>query len=137
VPVDGIAKVYGLDNAMSGELVEFPGGVYGIVFNLEEDNVGIVVMGDFEHIKEGDVVKRTGRIASVPVGDALIGRVVNPLGIPIDGKGPLNTTEYDVIEKIAPGIIKRKPVHEPLQTGIKAIDSMIPIGRWTKGAYHW
>lgn len=126
---DGIAKVYGLDNAMSGELVEFPGGVYGIVFNLEEDNVGIVVMGDFEHIKEGDVVKRTGRIASVPVGDALIGRVVNPLGMPIDGKGPLNTTEYDVIEKIAPGIIKRKPVHEPLQTGIKAIDSMIPIGR--------
>ncbi len=126
---DGIAKVYGLDNAMSGELVEFPGGVYGIVFNLEEDNVGIVVMGDYEHIKEGDVVKRTGRIASVPVGEALIGRVVNPLGIPIDGKGPLNTTEYDVIEKIAPGIIKRKPVHEPLQTGIKAIDSMIPIGR--------
>jgi len=126
---DGIAKVYGLDNAMSGELVEFPGGVYGIVFNLEEDNVGIVVMGDYEHIKEGDVVKRTGRIASVPVGEALIGRVVNPLGVPIDGKGPLNTTEYDVIEKIAPGIIKRKPVHEPLQTGIKAIDSMIPIGR--------
>lgn len=126
---DGIAKVYGLDNAMSGELVEFPGGVYGIVFNLEEDNVGIVVMGDYEHIKEGDVVKRTGRIASVPVGEALIGRVVNPLGMPIDGKGPLNTTEYDVIEKIAPGIIKRKPVHEPLQTGIKAIDSMIPIGR--------
>lgn len=126
---DGIAKVYGLDNAMSGELVEFPGGVYGIVFNLEEDNVGIVVMGDYEHIKEGDVVKRTGRIASVPVGEALIGRVVNPLGMPIDGKGPINTTEYDVIEKIAPGIIKRKPVHEPLQTGIKAIDSMIPIGR--------
>ncbi|MEF3254217.1 MAG: F0F1 ATP synthase subunit alpha [Deferribacterales bacterium] len=126
---DGIAKVYGLDNAMSGELVEFPGGVYGIVFNLEEDNVGIVVMGDYEHIKEGDVVKRTGRIASVPVGEALVGRVVNPLGMPIDGKGPLNTTEYDVIEKIAPGIIKRKPVHEPLQTGIKAIDSMIPIGR--------
>ncbi|ADR19497.1 F0F1 ATP synthase subunit alpha [Calditerrivibrio nitroreducens] len=126
---DGIAKVYGLDNAMSGELVEFPGGVYGIVFNLEEDNVGIVVMGDYEHIKEGDVVKRTGKIASVPVGEALIGRVVNPLGVPIDGKGPLNTTEYDVIEKIAPGIIKRKPVHEPLQTGIKAIDSMIPIGR--------
>ncbi|MCA1926875.1 MAG: F0F1 ATP synthase subunit alpha [Calditerrivibrio sp.] len=126
---DGIAKVYGLDNAMSGELVEFPGGVYGIVFNLEEDNAGIVVMGDYEHIKEGDVVKRTGKIASVPVGDALIGRVVNPLGMPIDGKGPLNTTEYDVIEKIAPGIIKRKPVHEPLQTGIKAIDSMIPIGR--------
>jgi len=126
---DGIAKVYGLDNAMSGELVEFPGGVYGIVFNLEEDNVGIVVMGDYEHIKEGDVVKRTGRIASVPVGEALVGRVVNPLGIPLDGKGPINTTEYDVIEKIAPGIIKRKPVHEPLQTGIKAIDSMIPIGR--------
>ncbi|MCX8083423.1 MAG: F0F1 ATP synthase subunit alpha [Calditerrivibrio sp.] len=126
---DGIAKVYGLDNVMAGELVELPGGVYGIVFNLEEDNVGIVVMGDYEHIKEGDVVKRTGRIASVPVGEALVGRVVNPLGMPIDGKGPINTTEYDVIEKIAPGIIKRRPVHEPLQTGIKAIDAMIPIGR--------
>ncbi|HCW93867.1 MAG TPA: F0F1 ATP synthase subunit alpha, partial [Flexistipes sinusarabici] len=126
---DGIAKVYGLDNAMAGELVEFPGGVYGIVFNLEEDNVGIVIMGDYEHIKEGDVVKRTGRIASVPVGEALVGRVVNPLGQPLDGKGKIETDEYDDIEKIAPGIVKRQPVEEPLQTGIKAIDSMIPIGR--------
>lgn len=126
---DGIAKVYGLDNAMAGELVELPGGVYGIVFNLEEDNVGIVIMGEYTHIKEGDTVKRTGKIASVPVGEALIGRVVNPLGQPIDGKGPIETNEYDVIEKIAPGIVVRKPVHEPLQTGIKAIDSMIPIGR--------
>ncbi|BAI81340.1 F0F1-type ATP synthase, alpha subunit [Deferribacter desulfuricans SSM1] len=126
---DGIAKVYGLDNAMAGELVELSGGVYGIVFNLEEDNVGIVIMGEYEHIKEGDIVKRTGRIASVPVGPELVGRVVNPLGQPIDGKGPIDAKEYDVIEKIAPGIVKRKPVHEPLQTGIKAIDSMIPIGR--------
>jgi len=126
---DGIAKVYGLDNAMAGELVEFPGGVYGIVFNLEEDNVGIVIMGDYEHIKEGDVVKRTGRIASVPVGEALVGRVVNPLGQPLDGRGKIETDEYDDIEKIAPGIVKRQPVEEPLQTGIKAIDSMIPIGR--------
>lgn len=126
---DGICKVYGLDNAMAGELIELPGGVYGIVFNLEEDNVGIVIMGDYEHIKEGDTVKRTGRIASVPVGKELIGRVVNPLGQPIDGKGDLNTDEIDVIEKVAPGIVARKPVHEPLQTGIKAIDSMIPIGR--------
>jgi F-type H+-transporting ATPase subunit alpha len=126
---DGICKVYGLDNAMAGELIELPGGVYGIVFNLEEDNVGIVIMGDYEHIKEGDTVKRTGMIASVPVGKELIGRVINPLGQPIDGKGDLNAKETDVIEKIAPGIVVRKPVHEPLQTGIKAIDSMIPIGR--------
>jgi F-type H+-transporting ATPase subunit alpha len=126
---DGIAKVYGLDNAMAGELLELPGGVYGIVFNLEEDNVGIVIMGEYAHIGEGDTVKRTGKIASVPVGEALIGRVVDPLGQPIDGKGPIETTEFDVIEKIATGIIARQPVHEPLQTGIKAIDSMIPIGR--------
>jgi len=126
---DGIAKVYGLDNAMAGELIEFPRGVYGIVFNLEEDNVGIVIMGDYEHIKEGDTVKRTGKIASVPVGEALVGRVVNPLGQPIDGKGKIETDEFDDIEKIAPGIVKRQPVKEPLQTGIKAIDSMIPIGR--------
>jgi len=126
---DGIAKVYGLDNAMAGELVELPGEQYGIVFNLEEDNVGIVIMGEYTHIKEGDTVKRTGQIASVPVGDALVGRVVNALGMPIDGKGPINTDKMDVIEKIAPGIVKRQPVHEPLQTGIKAIDSMIPIGR--------
>lgn len=126
---DGIAKVYGLDKAMAGELLELPGGVYGIVFNLEEDNVGIVIMGDYDHIREGDTVKRTGKIASVPVGEAMIGRVVNALGQPIDGKGAIETTEFDVIEKIAPGIVKRKPVHEPVQTGIKAIDSMIPIGR--------
>jgi len=126
---DGIAKVYGLDKAMAGELVELPGGIYGIVFNLEEDNVGIVIMGDFQHIKEGDTVKRTGKIASVPVGEALLGRVVDALGQPIDGKGPIDTKEFDVIEKIAPGIIKRQPVHEPVQTGIMAIDSMIPIGR--------
>ena len=126
---DGIAKVYGLENAMAGELLELPGGVYGIVFNLEENNVGIVIMGEYSHIKEGDIIKRTGKIASVPVGEALIGRVVNPLGQPIDGKGPIETKDFDVIEKIAPGIVERKPVHEPLQTGIKAIDSMIPIGR--------
>lgn len=126
---DGIAKVYGLDKAMAGELLELPGGVYGIVFNLEEDNVGIVIMGDYQHIREGDTVKRTGKIASVPVGEALVGRVVNALGQPIDGKGPIDTKEFDVIEKIAPGIIKRQPVHEPVQTGIMAIDSMIPIGR--------
>jgi F-type H+-transporting ATPase subunit alpha len=126
---DGIAKVYGLDNAMAGELLELPGGVFGIVFNLEEDNVGIVIMGEYGHIGEGDTVKRTGKIASVPVGKALVGRVVNALGQPIDGKGPIETEEFDVIEKIAPGIVKRKPVHEPVQTGIKAIDSMIPVGR--------
>ncbi|QAR33721.1 F0F1 ATP synthase subunit alpha [Geovibrio thiophilus] len=126
---DGIAKVYGLDKAMAGELVEFPGGVFGIVFNLEEDNVGIVIMGEYSHIREGDTVKRTGQIASVPVGRALVGRVVNPLGQPIDGKGPIETTEMDFIEKIAPGIVDRQSVHEPLQTGIKAIDAMIPIGR--------
>ncbi|ADD67661.1 ATP synthase F1, alpha subunit [Denitrovibrio acetiphilus DSM 12809] len=126
---DGIAKVYGLENAMAGELLELPGGVHGIVFNLEEDNVGIVIMGEYAHIGEGDTVKRTGKIASVPVGEALIGRVVDALGQPIDGKGPIETKEFDVIEKIAPGIVKRKPVHEPVQTGIKAIDSMIPIGR--------
>ncbi len=126
---DGIAKVYGLDNVMSGELVEFPGGIYGMTLNLEEDNVGVVVMGDYLGIKEGDTVKRTGKIASVPVGEELVGRVVNALGQPIDGKGPINAKKTDVIEKVAPGIVLRKPVHEPVQTGIKAIDSMIPIGR--------
>ncbi|MDY5050646.1 MAG: F0F1 ATP synthase subunit alpha [Candidatus Mucispirillum faecigallinarum] len=126
---DGIAKVYGLDNVMAGELVEFPGGVYGMTLNLEEDNVGVVIMGDYLGIKEGDTVKRTGKIASVPVGEELIGRVVNSLGQPIDGKGPINAKKTDVIEKVAPGIVLRKPVHEPVQTGIKAIDSMIPIGR--------
>ncbi len=126
---DGIAKVYGLDNVMAGELVEFPGGVYGMTLNLEEDNVGVVIMGDYLNIKEGDTVKRTGKIASVPVGEELVGRVVNSLGQPIDGKGPINAKKTDVIEKVAPGIVLRKPVHEPVQTGIKAIDSMIPIGR--------
>jgi len=126
---DGIARVYGLQNAMAGELLDFGKGVVGLVLNLEEDNVGAVLLGDFEQIKEGDVVKRTGKIAQVPVGDALIGRVVNALGQPIDGKGPLDTKETRLIEVKAPGIIARKPVHEPMQTGIKAIDSMIPIGR--------
>ena len=114
---------------MAGELVEFPGGIYGMTLNLEEDNVGVVVMGDYLGIKEGDTVKRTGKIASVPVGEELVGRVVNALGQPIDGKGPINAKKTDVIEKVAPGIVLRKPVHEPVQTGIKAIDSMIPIGR--------
>ncbi|MDR2401655.1 MAG: F0F1 ATP synthase subunit alpha [Deferribacteraceae bacterium] len=126
---DGIAKIYGLDNIMAGELVEFPHNVFGMALNLEEESVGVVILGDFEHIKEGDTVKRTGRIASVPVGDELIGRVVSPLGVPIDGKGPINTKKTDVIEKIAPGILTRRSVYESVQTGIKAIDSMIPIGR--------
>jgi F-type H+/Na+-transporting ATPase subunit alpha len=126
---DGIARVYGLEGAMAGELLEFPGGLYGIVLNLEEDNVGAAIFGSVEHIKEGDQVKRTGRIADVPVGEALIGRVVNTLGQPLDGKGPIETPHRRRIEVKAPGIILRQPVKEPLQTGIKAIDAMIPIGR--------
>ncbi len=126
---DGIARLHGLDNVMAGELVEFPNGVFGMAFNLEEDNVGIIVLGSVTGIQEGDVVKRTGRIAQVPVGDALLGRVVNPLGQPIDNRGPIETTKFRPIESNAPGVIARKSVHEPLQTGIKAIDSMIPIGR--------
>jgi F-type H+-transporting ATPase subunit alpha len=127
---DGIARVYGLEAAMAGELLDFGhGGVVGLVLNLEEDNVGVALLGDFEHVKEGDVVKRTGRIAQVPVGDALTGRVVNALGVPIDGKGAIAATETRKIELKAPGIIARKSVHQPMQTGIKAIDSMIPIGR--------
>jgi F-type H+-transporting ATPase subunit alpha len=126
---DGIAKVYGLDKCMAGELLEFPGPLYGMALNLEEDNVGIAIFGEDRHIKEGDTVKRTGRIAEVPVGEAVIGRVINPLGQPIDGKGPIQAKEYRRIEIKAPGIIARQPVKEPLQTGIKAIDSMIPIGR--------
>ena len=126
---DGIAKVYGLEGVMAGELVELPGKLFGMVLNLEEDSVGIVVMGDASSLKEGDTVKRTGRIASVPVGPELIGRVVDALGQPIDGKGPIKTKKTDVIEKVAPGIILRKPVNQPVQTGIKAIDAMIPIGR--------
>ncbi|MDB4980330.1 MAG: synthase subunit alpha, partial [Myxococcales bacterium] len=126
---DGIARVYGLESAMAGELLDFGHNIVGLVLNLEEDNVGVALLGDFEHVKEGDTVKRTGKIAQVPVGDALIGRVVNALGIPIDGTGPIATTTSRKIEVKAPGIIARKGVHEPMQTGIKAIDSMIPIGR--------
>src|SRR5881409_2735830 len=126
---DGIARVYGLDRVMAGELVHFPHDVVGLALNLEEDNVGVVLLGEAQSIKEGDEVRRTGRIMSVPVGPAVVGRVVNPLGIPIDGKGPIQAAEYYGIERIAPGVVDRKPVKEPLQTGLKAIDSMIPIGR--------
>ncbi len=126
---DGIATIYGLENVMSSELLEFPGEVYGMALNLEEDVVGAVIFGDDSGIKEGDIVKRTGRIVEVPVGEALIGRVVSPLGLPIDGKGPINTKKTRPVESQAPGIMARKSVCEPLQTGIKAIDSMIPIGR--------
>ncbi len=126
---DGIARVYGLDRVMAGELVQFPHNVAGLALNLEEDNVGVVLLGEASSIKEGDEVKRTGIIMSVPVGPEMVGRVVNPLGAPVDGKGPINTTERNPIERIAPGVVDRKPVKEPLQTGLKAIDSMIPIGR--------
>ncbi|MEI7542623.1 MAG: F0F1 ATP synthase subunit alpha [bacterium] len=126
---DGIARVYGIDNVMSMELLEFPGGIYGVALNLEKDNVGVVLMGDDKGIKEGDTVKRTGRIISVPVGDELIGRVVDPLGQPLDGKGPINTTKFRPVEVRAPGVVDRNPVKQPMQTGIKAIDAMIPIGR--------
>ncbi|MFC1889210.1 F0F1 ATP synthase subunit alpha [Thermodesulfobacteriota bacterium] len=126
---DGIARIYGLENAMAGELLDFPHDISGIVLNLEEENVGAAVMGECFHIKEGDLVKRTGRIAEVPVGDAIIGRVIDPLGNPLDGKGPIESKETRKIEIKAPGIVARQPVKEPLQTGLKAIDSMIPIGR--------
>src|ERR671923_2641055 len=126
---DGIARVYGLEKAMAGELLSFPGDVVGMVLNLEADQVGAVLLGDDKLIKEGDVVKRTNRIAQVPVGDALIGRVVNALGEPVDGKGPIRTTEFRPIERYAPGVVDRRSVKEPLQTGLKAIDAMIPIGR--------
>jgi F-type H+-transporting ATPase subunit alpha len=126
---DGIAKIFGLDNVMSGELLEFPGGVMGMALNLEEENVGAVLMGDDSQIREGDIVKRTKRIAEVPVGDAIVGRVVDGIGQPIDGKGPIASKEFRHIEVIAPGIVKRQSVRESLQTGIKAIDAMIPIGR--------
>jgi F-type H+-transporting ATPase subunit alpha len=126
---DGIARVHGLEKAMAGELLAFPGDVVGMVLNLEEDNVGAVLLGDFTNIKEGDSVKRTGRIAEVPVGEALMGRVVNALGQPVDGKGPINTKEFRPIERYAPGVVDRRSVKEPLQTGLKAIDAMIPIGR--------
>ena len=126
---DGIARIHGLDNAMQGELLEFPGEVYGMVLNLEEDNVGAVLLGNQRNINEGDTVKTTGRVVEVPVGDAMLGRVVNALGQPIDGKGPIETDRYRQIERVASGVISRKSVDTPLQTGIKAIDSMVPIGR--------
>ena len=126
---DGIARVHGLAKAMQGELLEFPGDVYGMVLNLEEDNVGVVLLGDNKSISEGDTVKTTGRVVEVPVGDAMLGRVVNALGQPIDGKGPIQTDKYRKIERVASGVIARKSVDTPLQTGIKAIDAMVPIGR--------
>ncbi|MGH9471800.1 MAG: F0F1 ATP synthase subunit alpha [Terriglobales bacterium] len=126
---DGIARVYGLDKVMSGELLEFPHGVAGIAMNLEEDQVGTVMLGDYTEIREGDQVKRTHRIMSIPVGEAMIGRVVNALGQPIDGKGPIVTEQFNPIERIAPGVLDRSPVKEPMQTGLKAIDAMVPIGR--------
>lgn len=126
---DGIAKIFGIEKAMAGELLEFPHGIYGIVFNLEEDNVGAVLLGEDKYIKEGDIVKRTKRIVEVPVGEAVVGRVVNALGQPLDGKGPIDAKHSRKVEIIAPGIVMRQPVKEPLQTGLKAIDAMIPIGR--------
>jgi len=126
---DGIARIYGLEKVMMSELVEFPNGVMGLVLNLEEDNVGVAILGEDKGIKEGDMVKRTKRIIQVPVGEGLLGRVVNPLGEPLDGKGPVEAKEYRPIERKAPGVVERQPVKEPLRTGIKAIDSMIPIGR--------
>ncbi len=126
---DGIARVHGVENAMAGEMLEFPKGVFGIALNLEEESVGAVLLGDYTEIKEGDPVKRTGRIISVPVGDEMLGRVVNALGQPIDGKGPITTKQFAPIERLAPGVVDRQPVKEPMQTGLKAIDAMVPIGR--------
>src|SRR5438067_7281788 len=126
---NGIARVHGVDNAMAGEMLEFPHGIFGIALNLEEDSVGAVLLGEFDEIKEGDQVKRTGRIISVPVGEELLGRVVNALGQPIDGKGPIGTKQFAPIERLAPGVVDRQSVKEPLQTGLKAIDAMVPIGR--------
>ncbi|MBO4707384.1 MAG: F0F1 ATP synthase subunit alpha [Elusimicrobiaceae bacterium] len=126
---DGIARIYGLNNALAGELLTFPGGVQGMVMNLEYDNIGCVLLGDDTKVKEGDVVTRTGKVISIPVGDALLGRVVNPLGQPLDGRGAIKTTETRPMEVIAPGVVERQPVKEPLQTGLKAIDAMVPIGR--------
>ena len=126
---DGIARIHGLERVMSGELIEFPHGVSGIAMNLEEDQVGAVLLGEYQHLREGDEVKRTGRIMSVPVGEAMIGRVVNALGQPVDGKGPILTDKFNPIERLAPGVVQRQPVKQPMQTGIKAIDGMIPIGR--------
>ncbi len=126
---DGIARVHGVENCMAMELLEFPGGILGLALNLEEDNVGVAVLGDVEHIKEGDIVKRTGRIAQVPVGEAMLGRVVDAVGNPIDGQGPIDAKEFRKIEVLAPGVIARKSVHEPCYTGLKAIDAMTPVGR--------
>ncbi|WP_028320159.1 F0F1 ATP synthase subunit alpha [Desulfatiglans anilini] len=126
---DGIARVYGVENAMAMEMLEFPGGIYGLCLNLEEDNVGVAIMGDDSQIKEGDTVKRTGRIAEIPVGEAVLGRVIDAVGQPLDGKGPIEATEFRRIEMVAPGVIARQPVGEPMYTGIKAIDAMTPIGR--------
>src|SRR6476620_3172308 len=126
---DGIARIHGLEKVMAGELIEFPHDVAGIAMNLEEDQVGAVLLGDYTHIREGDEVRRTSRIMSVPVGAATVGRVVNAIGEPIDGKGPIQTTQFNAVERLAPGVVDRQPVKEPLQTGIKAIDAMIPIGR--------
>ena len=126
---DGIARVYGVQNAMAMELLEFPGGILGMVLNLEADNVGVAVLGEVTHIKEGDIVKRTGKIAQVPVGEALLGRVIDATGKPLDGKGPIETNEFRRIEMVAPGVIQRQPVNEPMYTGLKAIDAMTPIGR--------
>ena len=126
---DGIARLHGVERAMAGEMLEFPNGLYGIALNLEEESVGAVLLGRSAGVKEGDIVKRTGRIISVPVGDAMLGRVVNALGQPIDGKGPIATNQFLPIERIAPGVVDRQPVKEPMQTGLKAIDGMVPIGR--------
>ena len=126
---DGVARVSGLENVMSSELVELPNGVYGMALNLEDDNVGLVLFGDSRLVKEGDLAKRTNRVVEVPVGNAMLGRVVNPLGQPIDGKGPIETNDHLPIERKALGVMARSPVNQPLQTGIKAVDSMIPIGR--------
>jgi len=126
---DGIARVYGVQNAMAMELLEFPGGILGMVLNLEADNVGVAVLGEVTHIKEGDIVKRTGKIAQVPVGEGLLGRVIDATGAPLDGKGPIESTEFRRIEMIAPGVIQRQPVNQPMYTGLKAIDAMAPIGR--------
>src|ERR671925_925699 len=126
---DGIARVHGVENTMAGEMLEFPHGIYGIALSLEEESVGAVLLGDYTEIREGDTVKRTGRIISVPVGEEMLGRVVNALGQPIDGKGPIQTKQFMPIERLAPGVVDRQPVKEPLQTGLKAIDGMVPIGR--------
>ena len=126
---DGICRVHGLADAMQGEMLEFPGGTFGLALNLERDSVGAVVLGEYQHISEGDTVKCTGRILDVPVGPELKGRVVNALGQPIDGKGPINAKMTDIIEKVAPGVIARKSVSQPLQTGLKSIDAMVPVGR--------